>query len=341
MNERKGPIVITGASGRVGNLLAQILLSKGHRIRAVARDASKLHALKSDNTALELIESSFTDTATLTRAFADAAAVFVLTPINLLAANVNEEQRRNVVSMTKAIRDAGVKNVVLLSSWGVELPEKSGGIAGCRFFENELDQIPDLNTLILRPVWFMENFIYNIDLIKISGINGLAISRDVPFPMVATRDIAEVAAAYLADGSFFGKNILYIKGAREYNMREVTDVLGNAVGRPGIRYIEFPQSILKKGLVDSGQLSPDAADMLVEINQCISQGLLKADADIPIQVTSTSLEEFASTQFALAFHEFPEPPLQKKLKGLLLRFFLHVAGNRLWRKERVSALPTN
>jgi hypothetical protein len=68
--------------------------------------------------------------------------------------------------------------IVLLSSWGTELTEKSGGIMGCRLFENMLDEIPNLNRVFLRPVWFMENFTYNLALIKMAGINASAIEPD-------------------------------------------------------------------------------------------------------------------------------------------------------------------
>ena len=44
----------------------------------------------------------------------------------------------------------------------------------------------------------MENFLFNIGLIKNADFNGLAIKADVSFPMIAARDIAPVATNYLA-----------------------------------------------------------------------------------------------------------------------------------------------
>ena len=37
-------ITVTGASGNIGRVLADILLSRGHSVRVVGRDAGRLHA---------------------------------------------------------------------------------------------------------------------------------------------------------------------------------------------------------------------------------------------------------------------------------------------------------
>lgn len=167
-------------------------------------------------------------------------------------------------------------NVVLLSSWGAELPEKSGGIIGCHWFEHLLDEIPGLNVVYLRPVWFMENFLFSTGLIKMAGINGLAINPSVPFPTIASRDIASVAADYLANLNFNGRNVHYLNGPRDYTMIEVNRILGRAIGKRDLKYVEFPEGVLRKGLVGSGGLSPNAADLLIETNQGINSGLIKA-----------------------------------------------------------------
>ncbi|MEO6548655.1 MAG: NmrA family NAD(P)-binding protein [Ferruginibacter sp.] len=334
METQKGPIVIAGANGRVANHLAKMLLLKGHEVKAIARDISKIRA--SQQAGATLLEANFYDSIKLSKAFKDAQAVFVYSPLILHSKNLNEDQYTIVKSLIKAIKDAAVNNVVLLSSWGVELTEKSGGILGCRFFEQELEKIKDINTLILRPVWFMENFLYNVDLIKMSGINGLAIKPNVKFPMVTTEDIAKVAFEYLNELHFTGKNILYIKSEKEYNMEEVTQILGTAIGRSGLKYIEFPQAIQKKGMVASGQLSANATDMLIEINQCISKGILKVDGNQNVVTTPTTLELFAKTTFASAFNNGVKPSLPGKLQGLFLKTFLSLAGRQLIKKENIS-----
>jgi uncharacterized protein YbjT (DUF2867 family) len=221
-----------------------------------------------------------------------------------------------------------VKYVVFLSSWGTDLPDKSGGIIGCRRLEELLDEIPGLNIVHLRPVWFMENFLWNIGLIKMAGINGLAIRPDVSFPMIAARDIAPVASDYLASLNFKGRNVRYLNGPRDYTMTEVTRVLGAAIGRPDLKYVEFPDAIFRKGVVANGGLSPHAADMAVEISRGIDSGLIKAEPRSQSNTTPTTLEEFARTTFAPAFNSAPNASFSEKFGGMFLRTYLSLMGRR-------------
>jgi uncharacterized protein YbjT (DUF2867 family) len=323
---RSDVIAVTGATGRVGHLVAERLLLAGHTVRVVGRNKEKLELLSKRGA--EVRPGSLADRAFLTSVFQGARAAFVLTPADYTAQDVNAEQRKNVESMAAAIRDAGVKHVVLLSSWGAELTERSGGIIGCHMFEELLDGISGLNVVHLRPVWFMENFLWNIPLIKMAGINGLAMKPDVPFPTVATRDIAPVAAEYLSTLDFKGRSVHYLNGPRDYTMVEITRILGASVGKPELGYVEFPAAVMRKGLVKSGGLSPNAADIGIEINLGISSGRIKAEPRSKSNTTPTTLEEFAKISFAPAFRAAPDASFSDRFSGLFLRAFLFMTGHR-------------
>ena len=129
---KDAPIVVTGANGRVGSLVANALLAKGHKIRIVARGIAKVRELKERGAEIKI--GSFKDPSFMTNVFTGARAAFVLTPANLTAANLNEEQSLNILGIIQGIKNSGIDNIVLLSSWGTELTEKSGGIMGCRLF---------------------------------------------------------------------------------------------------------------------------------------------------------------------------------------------------------------
>jgi uncharacterized protein YbjT (DUF2867 family) len=191
-----------------------------------------------------------------------------------------------------------------------------------------LDEITDLDAVYLRPVWFMENFLWNIGLIKAAGINGLAIKPDVPFPAVATKDIAVVAANYLRSLTFEGRHIHYLSGPRDYTMTEVTRILGASVGKPDLKYVQFPDAVMRKGLISSGGLSPNAADLLIEINHGMNSRRLNAEPRSTQATTPTTLEEFARTTFAPQFHAAPGAPLRDRLGGVLLRSYLSATGHR-------------
>jgi uncharacterized protein YbjT (DUF2867 family) len=227
-----------------------------------------------------------------------------------------------------AVRESGIGQVVALSSWGAELTEPVGGIIACHWLEEGLNRIDGLDAVHLRPVWFMENFLWNIGLIKAVGINGLAIDADVPFPAIAANDIAAVTVRHLRALSFTGHTVQYLNGARDYTMAEATEIIGAAIGRPDLRYIRLPDGVLRKGMITSGGLSPDAARLVTEINHGISTGRVRAESRPAGNTTPTTLEEFARTTFEPAFRAAPEATWRDRTNGLLLRGFLTASNRR-------------
>jgi uncharacterized protein YbjT (DUF2867 family) len=318
--------VVAGASGRVGHPVAERLLSAGHKVRVIGRNARTLARLADQGAQVRV--GSFQDHDFFKTALRGATAAFVLTPLDTSSPDLNAEQRKNVQSIAAAIRGSDVRHVVLLSSWGAEVPERIGGVIACHWFEQALEEIEDLNAVYLRPVWFMENFLWNIGLIKTAGINGLAIKPDVPFPTIATPDIAAVAAEYLEALTFEGRHVRYLNGARDYTMAEVTRILGASIDRPDLKYVQFPDPVMRKGLIGSGGLSPNAADLAIEINHAISTRRLRAEPRSTLNTTPTTLEEFARTTFVSAYRAAPPAPRRARLGGVLVRSYLAATGHR-------------
>jgi uncharacterized protein YbjT (DUF2867 family) len=319
-------IVVTGASGRVGYHVADRLLSAGHQVRVVGRHAQKLSTLSERGAQVRI--GSFQDRAFLADVLRGARAAFILTPVDVSLPDINAEQRRNVLGIAAAIADAGIGHVVTLSSWGAEVSDGIGGIIACHWLEQMLDEIAGLDVVHLRPAWFMENFLWNIGLIKAAGINGLAIDPGMLFPTIATADIAAVAFEYLDTLAFDGCKIHYLNGPRDYTMTEVSRILGASIGKPDLKYMRFPDNVMRNGLMGSGGLSSDAADNAIEINRAINSGLLHAESRTSSNNTPTTLEEFACTTFAPRFRAAPQAPLRDRLGALLLRSYMSATGNR-------------
>jgi uncharacterized protein YbjT (DUF2867 family) len=298
----KNVIVVTGATGHVGHELAERLLTAGQTVRAVARGAEKLRPLGARGA--EARPGSLDDRAFLTGVFRGAGGVFAMIPPHYAAQDARAEQRKVAESLVAAVRDSGVKHVVTLSSFGAELPDKTGPIAGLHVLEELLDKVPGLNVVHLRAGYFMENLLGSLGVIKNAGINGSAVKPDVPVPMVATRDIAAVAAEYLAKLDFKGRNVRYVLGPKDYTMTEATRILGASIGKPDLKYVEFPEADFKKGLLGAG-FSANMADLFLEMSRGLNTGLIKGEARSRTNTTPTTLDEFARTVFAPAFKGVP------------------------------------
>jgi uncharacterized protein YbjT (DUF2867 family) len=124
---------------------------------------------------------------------------------------------------------------------------------------------------------------------------------DVPLPMVATADIAQVIARELRTPSGEGKRVLHLRGPQLYTMREAAALLGAAVGKPGLGYVQAHPQRGRAALLQLG-FSASAASMLEEMSAAFSSGILNGEHEKgPTEITQTTLEEFAATVFKPAF----------------------------------------
>ena len=287
-------ITILGSTGNVGGKIADILIKKGEPVRLVARSADRL-GLLAGNLAVPFAGDA-NDTKFLVKVFKNVDAVFTLIPPNPGAADFIEYANKIGDSIARALEIAGVKHVVNLSSTGAELAEGTGPIKGLHAMEERLNRIKGLNVLNLRPSYFMENLLWNIDLIKSKGINGNAIRGDLKIPMIATRDIAAYAAERLVKRDFWGATYQDLKGPRDITMIEATEIIGRKINKSGLSYAMFPYGEAEKGMVAMG-LSPDMSRQYIEMSRAFNEGWIKLPTLKTGIRTATSFEEFCDEVF--------------------------------------------
>jgi len=284
-------LVVTGSTGRTGSVIAGTLIANGQKVRVVGRDAGKLAGFSAKGGAAAV--GDLGDTAFLTNAFTGAEAVYVLIPRNLGVADFRAYQKQMGESIIAAIKASGVKFVVHLSSQGAHLPDRTGPIAGLHDQEERLNRLDGVNVLHLRPTYFMENLLMNINLIKKMNIMGSAIRGDVRFAMIATKDIAAYAAERLAKRDFSGKSIRDLLGQRDLSLDEAAAVIGTKLGKPDLKYVAFPYDDAEKGMVAMG-LTPDMSKLYIEMSKALNEGLFAVNIPRTREnTTPTSIEEFA------------------------------------------------
>jgi uncharacterized protein YbjT (DUF2867 family) len=291
-------VTVTGATGRVGRQLVRRLRDQGVRVRAVARHADGLSAL---GDGIEAHAGSLEDTAFLTQAFAGADAVFAMVPPSYGERDFRAYQRRVGDSIAAAVAAARVSRVVTLSSIGADRDGGNGPIAGLYDLEKRIEAVAGVHVVHLRPTFFMENELNTVGLIKSAGITGSALKAENAIPMIATRDIAEAAASLLAPATFTGRSVRELLGPRDYSPRETARILGAAIGRPELPFVEFSYDDTKKALVGAG-MSDDVARLFVEMYEGFNEGRVRTvQGRGPATTTPTSLDTFAKEVFAPAF----------------------------------------
>lgn len=292
-------LVITGATGKTGSNITEILLEKGHKVRVIGRDAGKLKAFTQKGA--EAAVGDMADAAFLTRAFNGAEAVFALIPPNFGVADFRAYQKKIGESIVSAIKGSGVKYIVDLSSQGAHLPDRTGPIKGLHDQEERLNKLDGVNILHLRPTYFMENLLMNIDMIRKKNIMGSAVRGDVKFAMIATKDIAAYAADRLAKRDFTGKSVADLLGERDLSLNEAAGIVGKKLEKPDLRYVAFPYEDAEKGMVAMG-LTPDLSKLYIEMSRALNEGLFAVNVPRTKEnTTPTPFETFADL-FAAAYY---------------------------------------
>lgn len=295
-------VTITGATGNIGKALTDRLLQRGVKIRAITRTAERLLPLTA--TGAEARVGDLGNTTFLTEALRGADAVFAMIPPNYNAPDLRAYHLRIATSLAESLQTAGVPRVVALSSSGASLPSGTGPIADLHTFEERLQAIPGLSVIALRPTLFMEDHLASIPLIRSAGINGSAARADVALAMIATRDIAAIAAEYLLAPTFEGYMVRDLLGPRDYTHREATAILGAAIGQPDLAYVELSYEDFRMGLLEAG-FSVSAADAYVKMYTAINAGRIQSTVSRnALNTTPTTLEEFAREVFAPAYQAY-------------------------------------
>jgi len=292
-------LAITGATGKTGSKVAEMLLDAGHTVRVIGRSAERLKGLTAKG-ALAAV-GDMADRSFLTKAFIGADAVFALIPPNLAVSDFRAYQEKIGESIVAAIKDSGIKYVVNLSSQGAHLPDRTGPIKGLHDQELRLNKLDGVNVLHLRPTYFMENLLMNIDMIRKMNIMGSAVRGDVRFAMIATKDIAAYAAERLVKRDFTGKSVADLLGARDLSLSEAAAIIGTKLGKPDLKYVAFPYEDAEKGMIGMG-VKPDMAELYIEMSKALNEGLFAVNIPRTKEnTTPTAFETFADL-FAAAYH---------------------------------------
>ena len=292
--------VITGGAGHVSKPLTEKLLSTGHEVTVISRNAKNIAGLTAKGAKAAI--GSVEDVDFLTKVFTGADAVYTMVPPNMAASNWKDFIAQTGISYAKAIKASGVKYVVNLSSIGAHLPENCGPVSGLYYVEKALNELNGVNIKHLRAAYFYTNLLANIDMVRTLGIIGGNFGGpNLQIPIVDPSDIAETAAHELINLDFSGHSYRYI-ASDENTSDQIANVLGSAIGKPGLNWIVFSDEDALKGMIQAG-LPAEIAKNFVEMNHSLHTGEMSTDywKNHPDNLGKTKLEDFAKV-FAAVYN---------------------------------------
>ena len=275
----------------IGRRLLEMLAASEQDLRVIVRDASKLPASLSGR--LQVVEGSHGDAAVVDQAFAGADAVFWLVPPNFQAPSLDQAYVGFSKPAAKAIRQHGVKRVVVVSAIGRGWPTDTGYISASLAMD-DLIESSDVACRVLTMPGFMDNMLRQVQPIKSQGIFFGPIDPDRKDPYCATRDIAAVAAKLLLDSSWTGQADVPVLGPEDLSCNDMAAVLTEVLGKP-VRYQQITFGALKSQLTERGA-SEAMAQGMIDMMVAKNQGLDHVVQRTPESTTPTTFRQWCEEE---------------------------------------------
>jgi uncharacterized protein YbjT (DUF2867 family) len=261
---------IFGANGNTGSIVATRLLEAGKKVRVVARDASKVEALRARGA--EVFLGDVTDAAKVSAALAGAEGAYLLVPPDNTSSDLVGRARKIIANYAAGLKAHKVPHAVFLSSVGAQAPSGTGPIVITHIAEAELPASSTTLTFV-RAAYFMENILTNAHPIKADGVLPVFGGGETyPFPMVATRDIGETAAdALLAPAK--ATRWIELSGPKEYSFVDAATEASSIVGKP-VKAQPLPLDGLVPAFTSFG-ISANVAGLYREMIEGLGKGLVR------------------------------------------------------------------
>jgi uncharacterized protein YbjT (DUF2867 family) len=294
-------ITITGSLGHIGLPLTKDLIQKGHSVTVISSKAEKQRDIEILGAKAAI--GSVEDIHFLTDSFSGADAVYTMVPpgnfidpgLDLMAYS-----RRIGENFAEAILRSGVKQVVHLSSIGAHLEKGSGLILCHHAVEVILNRLSGVAITFIRPVGFYYNLYGFVPIIKKEGVISANYGADEMLIWVSPIDIASAIAEEIVI-SLTERKVRYV-ASDELTGNETASILGNAIGKPDLKWILVSDEQRKISLEAAG-LNPRIAAGLVEMFASQHSGLLTEDyyRNKPALMGKVKMIDFAK-EFAAAFN---------------------------------------
>ncbi len=253
-------IVITGASGQLGRLVIQSLLTKvpASSIVAAVRNPQKASDLAA--LGVQVRRADYTDSASLDAAFQGAEKVLLIS-----SSEVGQRlaQHRNAID---AARRAGVSLLAYTSLLHADTSPL--GLAGEHVATEACLAQAGVPFVLLRNGWYTENYLASIPPALQHGAF-IGSAGEGRIASAARADYAEAAAAVLTSPDQSGK-VYELAGDEAYTLAGFAAELSRQSGKT-IPYVDLPESDYKAALVGAGLPEP-IAGLLADSDSGASKG---------------------------------------------------------------------
>ncbi len=219
-------IIIAAASDHIGRRTAEKAIQAGAETMLLARNPEKLADLVDRGAIVRPISSD--DSQGLIEVMQQADALFWLTLPKLDVPKMRDWYLHTATAGANAVRENNIPRVVNISGIGAGAKPNLGTV----LFSGDVESIfneTGANVVHLRPGYFMENFLAQVEAIKRERVVRFAYPSDHDIPWISTDDLGDVAARYLLDRRWAGQWTRNLIGPENLTLIETSAILSQVL----------------------------------------------------------------------------------------------------------------
>lgn len=251
-------VIVLGATGTIGKAILKNL--QNNNVEVFASVQSEKIIEKVSQFGATPVIMNFTDQQSLNQALKGKDRVFLVTPL-----------MQNPEAITKMVINSaklnGVKHLMRSTASGAD---SNGQIQMDRWAgaSEDLIKASGLNYTIVRPNWFLQNFI-NHHSQTIKQYSGFYLPLgDAKLSMIDINDLGEVVAIALTSEEHFGK--IYELSGQTYTNEILAETLSNVIGKK-VTYIDVPEEKVKESML-TNQMPEWMVNAMMELYYITKQG---------------------------------------------------------------------
>jgi uncharacterized protein YbjT (DUF2867 family) len=240
----QGKVLVTGATGDTGGATVAELLSRGHRVRALAhREDERLKQLQERG--VEVVFGDLLDFGEMRAALKGVQRAYFCYPI-----------RPGIVQATaqfaQAAKEAAVDGIVNMSQISAREDAKSHAATDHWLAERVFDW-SGVTVAHIRPTYFAEWLLYLAPMIR-AGLLHVPFGTGRHSPIVA-EDQARVIVGILEDPASHRGKIYPLYGPVEFTYQEIAQVLGRVLGKD-VQYKQVSFETMLQMMASGGEKPP-------------------------------------------------------------------------------------
>ncbi len=267
MTTHSPKLAITGASGQLGQLVIEALLTKvpASQIVATARNTSKLEAFAAKG--VEIREADYERPETLAAAFAGVDRLLLISASEI---GKRVPQHQAVIEAAKA---SGVKLLAYTSLLHADTSPLS--LAEEHRQSEAAIMASGLPYVFLRNGWYTENYAVSIPM-ALQHKTFLGSAGEGRISLASRVDLAEAAAVVLTSEADQAGRVYELAGDHAYTLAELAAEISRQSGQDVV-YQDMPEEAYKGVLLQAGLPEPVAA-MIASSDAYAAQGALYDDS---------------------------------------------------------------